>query len=82
MEEEHKKKIEEIIALMDCKKGFECHKTLFEELCKARDEGLPGYVKCLEEIEKARACQFSLSFGYGILCQCPLRIYLAKNLKI
>jgi hypothetical protein len=26
-------------------------------------------------------CPFSVAFGYSHLCQCPLRVYIAKKLK-
>lgn len=80
MDEEQKKRIEEIMAGMECKKDFECYKTGLEKLCKARDNRLPGYVECLEE--KPVACEFALHFGDGVLCRCPVRVYLAKELKI
>lgn len=79
MEEELTKKIEEIISGMQCPKGFKCAKGGFEYLCKANDFGLEGYLDCLEE--KLEQCIFALYFGFGHLCQCPLRVYLAKKLK-
>ena len=79
MNEEHKKRIEEIIAGMQCPKGFKCADGGFERLCKATDIGLENYLDCLEE--KPMQCPFALSFGYRHLCQCPLRVYLAKKLK-
>jgi hypothetical protein len=82
MEEEHKKKIEEIMAGMECNKDFECYKSDFKDIGKAKDRGLPSYVECLEETGKARACQFSMPFGYGVLCKCSLRIYIAQHLHI
>ena len=49
MEPEQKKRIEEIMAGIECPKGFERCKHNFENLCKAKDHGLEGYVDCLEE---------------------------------
>jgi hypothetical protein len=82
VEEKHKKKIEEIMAEMECEKDFECYKSEFNDICKAKNSGIYSYVDCLEEMQEARLCQFSLSFGEGFLCKCPLRVYIAKNLKI
>ena len=79
MKEEDRKQIEEIMAGMQCPKDFQCAKSGFEHLCKARDFGLDHYLECLEE--NPRICPFALPFGYGHFCQCPLRVYLSKKLK-
>ena len=79
MKEEDRKKLEEIMAGMKCPKDFKCAKSGFEQLCKSRDIGLENYLDCLEG--PPSDCSFALSFGYGHLCQCPLRVYIAKKLK-
>ena len=79
MREEDRKKIEEIMSGMQCPKDFQCAKSGFERLCKARDFGLKNYLECLEE--NPPTCPFALPFGYGHFCQCPLRVYLSKKLK-
>ena len=79
MNEEEKKKIEEIIDGLKCPKDFRCAQSGFELLCKARDIGMKDYLDCLEE--KPAGCKFALSFGDGYFCQCPLRVYLAKALR-
>jgi hypothetical protein len=79
MEPEHKEQIEEIMAQMECEKDFACHKCGFEKICKAGDWGLPDYVECMEE--EQTMCQFKVPFGDGVFCRCPLRVYVAKNLK-
>jgi len=80
MEEDLKKKIEEITARMDCPKGFKCAKGGFERLCKTSNHfGLENHFDCLEE--KPMQCPFAFLFGLKYLCQCPLRVYIAKNLK-
>lgn len=80
VEEKHKKRIEEIMAEMDCPKDFQCHKNGFERLCKAKDAGMPGYVDCLEE--NALDCEFRVPFGVDAFCRCGVRVYIAKELKI
>jgi len=80
MERENNTGIEQIMAQMECAKDFVCYKSGFKKVCKARDGGLEGYIWCLEERMTARDCDYSLSFGEGMLCKCPLRIYLAKRL--
>ena len=79
MNEEEKKKIEEIIDGLKCPKDFRCAQSGFERLCEARDIGLQSSLDCLEE--KPATYKFALSFGDGYFCQCPLRVYLAKKLK-
>ena len=79
MEEDQRKEIEEIINHFKCQKGFQCYKSHFDALCKAKDIGLETFLECLEEAP--RSCQFSVPFGYGYFCQCPLRVYIAKKLK-
>ena len=77
--EKHKEEIEKIIDRITCPKDFICYKSEFKNLGKARDIGIEGYVECLEK--NPEDCVFSLSFGYSFLCKCPLRVYIAKNLK-
>jgi hypothetical protein len=79
MDEKDRKKIEELMAGMQCPKHFRCASSGFESLCRARDLGLEEYLDCLEE--NPDGCPFALSFGFGRLCQCPLRVDLAKKLK-
>jgi len=79
MGEDEREKIEEIMNGLTCPKNFACAQSGFERLCKARDFGLESFLDCLEE--KPETCNFALAFGYGYLCQCPLRVYLAKKLK-
>jgi hypothetical protein len=79
MKEDDKKKIEEIIGGMQCPADFKCYKSELENVCKAQDIGLKECLACLEE--DPRGCKFALPFGKTYLCRCPLRIYLAKELK-
>ncbi len=73
------KTIEDIIDGIKCPKDFNCYKTGFENLCEAKDFGLSDFLICLEKSPKE--CKFSTRYGSGYLCQCPLRIYIAKKLK-
>lgn len=47
MEEDQRKKIEEIINQFKCPRDFRCCKSHFKLLCKARDIGLETFLKCL-----------------------------------
>ena len=69
--------IAEIMAEMDCTKRFACAEEGFETLCQARDFGPDEYLECLES--NPPHYSFSLEFGFGHLCRCPLRVYLEKN---
>jgi hypothetical protein len=96
MEKEVKKKIEEMLVGMNCPKDFKCTQGGFERLCKAREFGIESHLECLEEDpsecpfafsfgycleEDPSECPFAFSFGYRHMCQCPLRVYIAKKLK-
>jgi hypothetical protein len=81
----HKKRIDKIIARMECEKDFECYKSKFEELCKTRlvhkGKLLGGWgVECVKP--KQEGCKFKTSFGAKDFCSCPLRVYFAKNLSV
>ncbi len=79
MEQGHKNEIEEIISQFKCPKDFRCYKSGLKVLCKAKDIGLDTYLECMEVYPQT--CPFSVAFGYSHLCQCPLRVYIAKKLK-
>lgn len=79
MNEEMSRRISELMDAMECPKGFKCAESGFENLCKAGDIGLERYLVCLEE--DPPQCVFALPFGEGYFCQCPLRVYIAKNLR-
>jgi hypothetical protein len=77
MKKEYKKDVEEIIGKIRCPKDFKCYKSGFNILCRARDIGIESFVECLEK--KPDKCNFSLPFGLMHLCECPIRVYLAKK---
>jgi hypothetical protein len=77
--QEHKTQIEEIMSSMDCEKDFECYKSGFDNICEAVHRGLDTYADCFDE--SRTTCKFKVPFGHGTFCKCPLRIYIAKNLK-
>jgi hypothetical protein len=79
MDNDIKKEAEAIIGGMRCPKGYRCYVSGFDNLCRARDIGIESYLECLEKNPKS--CAFSFPFGLIYLCQCPLRIFIAKNLK-
>jgi hypothetical protein len=79
MEQEHEREIAEIISGMKCPKDFKCCKSGFENLCKAEDIGMASFLLCLEE--DPEWCKFSLRYGSAYLCDCPVRVYITKELN-
>ncbi len=79
MKEEDKKKIQEIMLAIKCEKDFKCADSGFETLCKAKKSGEDNRLWCIEF--ESEECSFGSSFGYGYLCKCPVRVYLAKRLQ-
>jgi hypothetical protein len=79
MEQGLEKKLKEIIGDLECPKGFKCCTEGLEKLCKAQDVGLQWYLLCLEP--QPQKCKFSVFVANKYLCECPLRVYIAKKLK-
>ena len=79
MDEETKTKIQEITGSFECPKDFQCYKSEFEILCKVKDVWLEQYVELLEE--EPPECKLSFPFGEGHFCQCPLRVFIFKEMK-
>ena len=80
LQSEHKEAIEQIIAQIQCPKGFRCYEPGFEHLGEVKDIGLESFLECLEE--EPRICPFCVPFASQHLCQCRLRIYVARRLGI
>jgi hypothetical protein len=74
----HKQEIEKIMNGMECPKDFECYKSGFKNIGKAKDTAVESFVVCLED--RAWQCEYSFSFGSSYLCKCPLRVYVLKKL--
>jgi hypothetical protein len=70
--------VEEIIDGLKCPKDFSCYTSNFKSLCRAKDVGLESFIVCMAS--DSAECKFSIQFGGLIFCQCPLRVYIAKNL--
>jgi hypothetical protein len=67
--------IEELV----CPKGFTCCTEGLEKLCKAKDVGMQTFVLCLEP--NPLECPFSKPVAIWYMCECPLRVYIAKEVK-
>lgn len=79
MDDDIRNKIEGIIGGLSCPKQFKCVSSDFQQLCQAQDIGMDDFLVCLEP--DSTKCVFALTFGYGHLCRCPLRVFLAKRLR-
>jgi hypothetical protein len=79
MNQEYQKEIEEIMGVMKCSKDFKWCKLGVDVLCKAKDIGAESFLLCLEK--NLRKCNFSLPRLRGYICECPIRIYLARKLE-
>ena len=78
-DEELEKEIAEIVGDFQCPKNFRCYRSGFENLCKAKVAGTEAQLLiCLEKHPKK--CRF-LNLAGGYVCECPLRVYIAKKLK-
>ena len=66
-----------LLGRLRCTKDLNCARAGLEALCKAKYILNDKIMLCLE---KAPECAFATRFGSGFLCECPVRIYLAKHL--
>jgi len=75
--QEYDNKIREIMGGIKCSRDFECYRSGFENLSKVEIVGNTLMVECKEA--GAVFCGLGFSFGYGYICKCPLRHYIAKH---
>jgi hypothetical protein len=68
-------KLKVIIGKTKCPKGFECVKSRFQKLCKAK-ACHSEFAYCLDA--DPTACPFAVSFGLDCMCSCPVRLYLVN----
>lgn len=78
--QEHRVSIEKIKHEMTCQKNFRCYESGFEKLSKIKLIAGGERIVCLEEHQLR--CKYALFYGSLILCQCPLRNYIAKTFCI
>ena len=77
MGQKAKKSIQELIN--DCPKGRKLSDSKRGIPCKAKYIGLESFAECLEH--DSGMCTFSLPFGYGHFCECPVGVSILKKLK-
>lgn len=63
-----------------CPRDFRCLTSNFTNIGRIEDIGLKNYLVCKEE--NAQRCVFAIPFGNAHFCTCPLRRYLARELKV
>ena len=71
--------IKQIMAGMDCPKGFRCYESKFEDLAPVEAFPRNDIVEC----RRADPVSCPMSFTFGIdmaICMCPLRRYVALEL--
>jgi hypothetical protein len=74
LSEEEKRHIEKVKAKMNCPFDFKCQKDQFTGYPKIKPVGT--LLSCLEE--DAKFCGYSLPFGNGFFCKCPLIKYIYR----
>lgn len=60
--------------------GLVCVHTDFQVVCEARDIGLASTLSC--SAHEGCGCPFRLALSFGQFCQCPIRVQIAKSLRI
>jgi len=75
---EHLEQIEVIKSEMTCPRNFECQRRGFKDFPMVRNVG--SLLECLEDC--SQGCPFSMNFGMGCFCCCPLNRYIHSIGKI
>ncbi len=60
-----------------CEKDFSCYKSGLEDLCQARLIRRGKVVQCMEP--KKSPCAYRITTFFKRICQCPIRIHIAKK---
>ena len=86
--EKQRKEMRKIMDSMSCKLGFKCYKSSLENICEAEynEHGLVCKISNMPPDKSILFynCAYRLYLGNVhnyYICQCPLRIYIAKNLN-
>ena len=73
-----KQKLDELRAQVDCSKRFRCVESDLSDLCSGRYHAEIDVLECLESHREV--CKFARPLGSALVCACPLRKYIARNL--
>jgi hypothetical protein len=77
MEEDDRKKFEELKARVNCSKNFACVSSAIEDLCDAKYYPDIDLLECLEN--EPQNCEFAKPYAARFICTCPLRKYIVNN---
>ena len=77
MDSDETPRLQELMRKTECPRDFACVKPGNTDVCKVKDWGVEGYVDCLDS--RGRDCRFGVHFGNGVLCKCPVGVYLARQ---
>jgi hypothetical protein len=75
-----KKIVKEIMENVDCKNDFQCYRCGIEFFPKIHLKESP--LICDAITKDAKYCNYSLPFGYGHFCHCPLIKFLVEQFYI
>ena len=66
-------------AATKCEKVFSCLEGGRNDLCEVESciDGKVHFLKCLND----SYCSYQQSFGYGVLCSCPVRMEIFNKFK-
>lgn len=75
-----KREIDRIMSGMECRRNFECCNRGTEAPCNGKSLAGGAIVDCSEtECEHKDDCTFRMMFGFGHICNCPVRKYIARH---
>ena len=79
-EEAREREIDRIKSETDCRRGFECCGEGTEVLCNAKYIAGGAIVDCSEAgCKRKDNCTYRMAFGFGYICNCPVRKYMARH---
>jgi len=67
-----------IMKRTECTQEFACIESCTSSVCDFYDIGLADFVECKDEVSRA-TCVYGFNFGKSYFCNCPTRVYTAKN---
>lgn len=86
--EKQHEEVRDIMDNMSCKLDFACYKISIENICRAEynEHSLVCKISSMPSDKEILFlnCEYRLYLGNAhnyYVCRCPLRIYIAKNLK-
>ena len=79
MEEEDRKKIEQIMGEIECPKDFICVKDTCGRLCRVRKSEFNEHLECLEK--NPEQCPFAVPLINRHICICQMRMHILQELN-